>query len=288
MRFFIFITLIGLLLTSCSMDYETTLNKDGSGEEQFEMDMSGIGQLASMFEGTSDGDEFDEEKLGENMDEKIDQEALEEMLDGDPKDGDFDLSKIFSDPSSLPQQDTSFTIYEAISDSLKGTPNAYLMKNVRIGMKSDSISDEMKISFNIKFNDQEERRKIRAEMPNYLSDDKEKKSSKMDVTDNMMGEMEQVDFEKGLIIIPMMDLKSDEEEEAAMEKDEDDEATKAMMAMMFGSSGIRQTYHLPGKVEFTSDPDAKIDGNTVVFFTSLIDLMDTESIPQRVIKFNPK
>lgn len=286
MRFFIFISLIGLLLTSCSMDYETTLNKDGSGEESFEMDLSGIGQLASMFEGTSEGDEFDEEKLGENMDDHIDQEALEEMLDADPKEGDFDISKIFSDPSSLPQQDTSFTIYEAMSDSLKGTPNAYLMKKVRIGMRSDSLENEMKISFNIKFKDQDERQKIRAEMPNYLSDDKDKKSSNnMNVTNNMMGEMEQVDFEKGVLIIPMMDLKSDDEEEV---EEEDDDETKAMMAMMFGSSGIRQTYHLPGKVEFTSDPDAKIDGNTVVFFTPLIDLMDKEAIPQRIIKFSPK
>ena len=287
MRFFIFISLIGLLLTSCSMDYETTLNKDGSGEENFEMDLSGIGQLASMFEGTSGGDGIDEDKLGENMDDHINQEALEEMLEADPKDKAFDVSKIFTDPSSLPQQDTSFTVYEAMSDSLKGTPNAYLMKKVRIGMRSDSLNNEMKMSFNIKFKDQEERRKIRMEMPNYLSDDKDKKSSNMDMTSNMMGEMEQIDFEKGLLIIPMMDLKSEDEEEATKEA-EDDEATKAMMAMMFGSSGIRQTYHLPGKIEFTSDPDAKINGNTVVFSTPLIDLMEKEAIPQRVIKFNPK
>ncbi len=284
MRFLIFISLIGLLLTSCSMDYETTLNKDGSGEENFEMDLSGIGQLASMFEGTSDGDEIDEDKLGENMDDHIDQEALEEMLEADPKDGEFDVSKIFTDPSSLPQQDTSFTIYEAMNDSLKGTPNAYLMKKVSIRMRSDSLNDEMKMSFNLKFKDQEERRKIRAEMPNYLSDDKDKKSSSMDVANNMMGEMEQIDFEKGLLIIPMMNLKSEDDEE----KEEEDDETKAMMAMIFGSSGIRQTYHLPGKVEFTSDPDAKIDGNTVVFFTPLIDLMDKEAIPQRIIKFSPK
>ncbi len=284
MRFLIFISLIGLLLTSCSMDYETTLNKDGSGEENFEMDLSGIGQLASMFEGTSDGDEIDEDKLGENMDDHIDQEALEEMLEADSKDGEFDVSKIFTDPSSLPQQDTSFTIYEAMNDSLKGTPNAYLMKKVSIRMRSDSLNDEMKMSFNLKFKDQEERRKIRAEMPNYLSDDKDKKSSSMDVANNMMGEMEQIDFEKGLLIIPMMNLKSEDDEE----KEEEDDETKAMMAMIFGSSGIRQTYHLPGKVEFTSDPDAKIDGNTVVFFTPLIDLMDKEAIPQRIIKFSPK
>ena len=287
MRFFIFITLIGLLLTSCSVDQEITINKDGSGEEHFEMDMSGIGQLAAMFEGTTEGEEMDEEKLEKNMDDHIDQEALEEMLAADPAEGEFDLSKIFSDPTSLPQQDTFFTIYEVMSDSLKGTPNAYLMKKVRIGMRSDSINDEMKMSFDIKFKDQEERRKIRAEMPNYLSDDKEKKSSGMEVTNNMMGEMEQIDFKKGIVIIPMTDLKSDDDD-PVKEEAEDDEATKAMMAMMFGSSGIRQTYHLPGKIEFTNDPDAKIDGNTVVFFTSLIDLMEKESIPQRMIKFSPK
>ena len=127
MRFLIFISLIGLLLTSCSIDYETTLNKDGSGEENFEMDMSGIGQLASMFEGAGGDGELDEEKLGDNMDEKIDEQALNDLLSGETEPDDFDLSKIFTDPTSLPQQDTSFTVYEAISDSLKGTPNAYLM-----------------------------------------------------------------------------------------------------------------------------------------------------------------
>ncbi len=278
---FITITLIGFFLTSCSMDYETTLHKDGSGEENFEMDMSGIGQLAAMFEGTS--------KDGENMEEHIDQEALEEMLEADPKEGNFDLSKIFSDPSSLPQQDTSFTIYEVMSDSLKGTPNAYLMKLVTIGMESDSINDEMKISFNLKFKDQEERRRIREEMPNYLSDDKDKNGStpSLDMSKNMLGEMEQLDLEKGILIIPPMNLKSDDETVEAIPEEEDDEATKAMMAMMFGSSGIHQTYHLPGKIEFTSDPKAKINGNSVIFFTPLIDLMETETIPQRVIKFHP-
>jgi len=279
---FITLTLIGLLLTSCSMDYETTLNKDGSGEESFEMDMSGIGQLSSMIDGMS--------KDGENMDDGIDEEALEEMLEGDPKDGNFDISKIFTDPSSLPQQDTSFTLYEAMSDSLKETPNAYLMKLVRFGMRSDSINDEMKVSFHLKFKDQEERKKIREEMPNYLVDGKDKKEniSNLDMSKNMFGEMEQIDLKKGVLIIPAMDLKSDDDEEEVALEEEDDEETKAMMAMMFGNSGVRQTYHLPGKIEFTSDPKAKIDGNTVVFFTPLIDLMETESIPKRVIKFNPK
>ncbi len=294
MRFltFITLTLIGLLLTSCSMDYETTLNKDGSGEESFEMDMSGIGQLAAMFEGTSeDGEDIDKEKLGENMDDHIDQEALEEMMEAKPEDGNFDISKIFTDPTSLPQQDTSFTIYEMMSDSLKGTQNAYLMKLVTIGMKSDSINDEMRISFKLKFKDQEERLKIREEMPNYLRDQNEKNEDNkpnLDITKNMMGEMEHLDLKKGLLIIPPMDLKSDDEEKEAALEEEDDEETKAMMAMMFGNSGVRQTYHLPGKIEFTSDPEAEINGNTVVFFTPLIDLMETETIPQRVIKFNPK
>ena len=287
MRFLIFISLFGLLLTSCSMDYETTLNKDGSGEENFEMDMNGIGQFAAMFEGASEDGELDEEKLGENIDKKIDQEALDEMLEADPQDGDFDLSKIFSDPSSLPQQDTSFTVFELMNDSLKGTPNAYLMKLVRIGMQSDSINDEMKISFNLKFKDQTERLKIREEMPNYLSDgkDRENNGSNMDMTKSMMGALEKIDLKKGLLIIPPMDLKS--EDAAAGSLEEEDDETKAMMAMMFGSSGIRHTYHLPGKIEFTSDPKAKIDGNTVVFFTPLIDLIEAELIPQRIIKFNP-
>jgi len=288
MRFLIFISLIALLLTSCSIDYETTLNKDGSGEESFEMDMSGIGQLASMFEGAAEDGDLDEEKLGENMDQKIDQEALDEMLEADPEDGDFDLSKIFSDPSSLPQQDTSFTVYEVMSDSLKGTPNAYLMKLVRIGIQSDSINDEMRMSFNLKFKDQNERLKIREEMPNYLSDGKERENndkSNLDMTKNMMGELEQIDLKKGLLIIPPMDLKSEDEENPL---EEEDDGTKTMMAMMFGDSGIRHTYHLPGKIEFTNDPKAKIDGNTVVFFTPLIDLMESEMIPQRIIKFNPK
>lgn len=293
MRFLMLIILTGFLLTSCSMDYETTLNKDGSGEERFEMDMSGIGQLAAMFEGTTEGEEMDKEKLGENMEDHIDQEALEEMLEADPEDGEFDLSKIFTDPNSLPQQDTSFTIYEVMNDSLKGTANAYLMKKVRISMQSDSINDEMKIAFNLQFKDQEERRKIREEMPKYMKDsddedDPDNDSNNLGMSENMLGEMEQIDFNKGLIIIPAMDLKSDDDEAEATIEDEDDEATKAMMAMMFGSSGMRQTYHLPGKIEFTSDPDAKIDGNTVVFFTSLVDLMETEEIPKRVIKFNPK
>jgi len=293
MRFLIFISLIGLLLTSCSLDYETTLNKDGSGEESFEMDMSGIGQMAAMFEGAfeeyAEDGEIDEEKLGENIDDHIDQDALEEMLEADPKEDNFDISKIFTDPSSLPTQDTSFTIYEAMSDSLKGTPNAYLMKLVTMGMNSDSINDEMRMSFHLKFKDQEERRKIREEMPNYLGDGKEngdKNSSNLDITNNMMGEMEQIDFKKGVVIIPAMNVKLDDEEEETPEEEDDDE-TKAMMAMMFGDSGVRQIYHLPGKIEFTSDPKAKIDGNTVVFFTPLIDVMESETIPKRVIKYTP-
>jgi len=276
------------------MEYETTLRADGSGEENFTLDMSSISQLAGMFGGAEEDDTFNADSLANNLEEAINDEELLKVLEGETAEEDFDISRLLSNPTSMGNQDTSFVLYDAMSDSLRGLPNAELMKNIRFTIFSDSVADESRIAFNLKFKTQEERTVIRRELPNFLTSDEEEENVNKspqgtpDLSKNLFGEQEMIDFKKGLIIIPAMEIDDDDETAEDEEVDMSDEDTKAMMNMFFGDSGLKNIYHLPGPVEFTSDPNAVIEGNTVTFYTSLIELMDAKEIPKRVIKYKVK
>ncbi|NNE26101.1 MAG: hypothetical protein HKN09_04610 [Saprospiraceae bacterium] len=71
----------------------------------------------------------------------------------------------------------------------------------------------------------------------------------------------------------------------ANEIDLDDEFTREMMTSMFGR--VITKVHLPGKVEFTNDTTAVIEGNTVSFQQSVIEMMLSEdgNSKDRIIKF---
>lgn len=291
MRIFLFCSAILLLLSSCSMEMETTLNADGSGEESFTLDMSSMSQLAGLFEGAMESDTLNEQVLEDNIDKNLNEEEVMKILEGETEEEDFNLSKIISNPASMGNLDTTFVLYETLTDSLRGLPNAELMKNVKFIIVGDSVTDKSTLGFNLKFASQEERIAIRQELPNFIGRDGEEEkmnnTGTPNLSDNLFGEQEQIDLKRGLIIIPAMAM--DEEEESEEEEiDMSDEDTKAMMNMFFGDSGIKSIYHLPGEIEFTSDPEAVIEGKTVTFYTSFTQLMEGDGTPKRVIKFKPK
>ena len=177
-----------------------------------------------------------------------------------------------------------------LSDSLKAHPKSKLMKNVVMNIKSDEGGDEMSFGMSINYDSKEQRDEISEYMPIFLSKDKtDKQDVTSGITSTIMGEAETIDYKKGIVTIPAQDL-SDELGEGlgSDEMDMEDEESKMMIKMLFGDSGMKSTYHLPGPVEFTNDHTAVINGNSVTFNISMMDLMEMEQIPQRIIKYKVK
>ena len=132
-------------------------------------------------------------------------------------------------------------------------------------------------------------------------------SEEMEVLMKKSGERSKIFWDKGVFTLSRLDFSKiqefanagEEEEESANpfgdlggdfggmsdDIDMDDEFTREMLTGMFGR--LVTKVHLPGKVEFTNDTTAVIDGNTVTFSQSLIEMMmgDGSNGQDRIIKF---
>lgn len=282
----LFIALLLVSLSSCKMEYETTINKDGSGEDSVNIDMGGIGAMASMFDGMMDEEEEIKEEIKEGKMEYKGKEAESEPID---------IKELFKNPGAMGEIDTTVNMYSAMPDSLKSHPKAYLMKNVTMNFKSDEDSEEMAFGLNFKYNSQAQKKEIAEHMAIFLDDENKDQDLPTDgISEKLFGPDPILDLENGILTIPAQNLMDDLGDElggglggglGGEDLNMEDESTKMMMQMMFGDSGLKATYHLPGEIEFVSDMDAKISGNSVTFNTSIMDLMEMEEMPKRVIKF---
>jgi len=275
-------------ISSCKVESETIINKDGSGSQIMNMEMSGMGMLAGMMEGMESEDEMqNEEQLEKNIEENINETEFEKLLEGDAPE-DFNLSDLFNNPGAMGAADTTMNFYDEMPDSLKSHPKAHLMKNMTMKIVSDEGGDEMSITMSMIFDSQAQRKEIGKYLPLFISDGNEDGKSQGDeFAENIFGDNEIIDFEKGIVIIPEMDL-SDEMGDTGLggdEMDMEDEESKMMMSMLFGDSGMKSTYILPGDILFTSDHTAVIDGNKVTFSVPMMDLIEMDKIPKRIIKF---
>jgi len=268
------------------METETTISKDGSGEKSFKMDMSSMGMLMGMMKGVEEEstDEEKEDIISKNIEESLNQEGIEKLMDGEAKE--FNLSDLISNPGAMGDIDTSFNVYDVMPDSIKSNEGSEFMKKVHMSIKSDEESGEAMFSINMSYDSEEERDEISNKLPEILG--KSADSNGQDFTENLFGEAETIDYKKGFVIIPAQDIDDELGDQMGDEDmDLEDEETKMMMNMMFGDSEVKSIYHLPGPVEFTNDANAIINGSTVTFTVSFIELMEMKEIPKRVIKYKP-
>ena len=80
MKYLLLLIVTTAMTTSCSMEYETWIGKDGSGQKEIQVDMSGMGAMGDLMEGTMDDGELDEEILKDNMDEMLNMEEVEDIM----------------------------------------------------------------------------------------------------------------------------------------------------------------------------------------------------------------
>jgi len=285
--------LVGIAMgTSCSLEYETTIEKDGGGEKQFQVDISGLGGMAGLFDGAMGGEEMDEDVLDENMDENLNMDELEDVMEGEKP---LNMKSILDNPMALGNIDTIFSLYEEMPDSLRLMPNADLLKKITIKIRNSDETQESNFRIGIKYDNQKEFDKILETADSFMSEADPEKETKFSKFFNDNAEI--VDLKNGTVIIPEQDI-SDQlgDEDLGMgdlglggegENEEDDEEMMAMMSMMFGEMGLSYIYHLPGPVEFTNDPKAIIEGNTVTFKLPLMELMKNNVTPKYVIKYKP-
>ena len=287
MKYLLLLIVTTAMTTSCSMEYETWIGKDGSGQKEIQVDMSGMGAMGGLMEGTMDDGELDEEILKDNMDEMLNMEEVEDiMMEEKP----LDIGNLLKNPMAFGDIDTMFVLYDVMPDSLKSLPDAGLMKNLNMMLSNSDDSQETSFRLGLKYDSPEEYSKTLSAADNFLSDSEKGLSNFFDDL------MDVVDLKNGTVIIPEQDI-SDKlgEEDLGLDdmglggenSEEEDEEMMEMMSMMFGEIGLKYIYHLPGPVEFTSDPEAIIEGNMVTFKISFLDLMNSKTIPKYVIKFRP-
>jgi len=239
---------------------EIWVNKDESGKMEMTFDM---GEMADMAMGM-----MDEDKEGDG--------SKKSMWDKEEK------------------MDTTMNFYDQMPDSLKNTiENAHLLKQMNLNMSVDSKKKMAKMTMSISYKNMDEL----AELLKVMSESKGEQggmAAMMGGDDmNKMFVDYKVDYKHGVYRMPPMDVMSEIENDPEMSKMFGSLDSLALadpegmefFEMMFGGSS-KTKIHLPGKVQFTNDMNAKIDGNTVIFEDNILEIMKSGKKPgERLIKF---
>jgi hypothetical protein len=253
------------------MEQEVWINKDGSGSTEVRYDlgemMNSMGSIMNELE-NQDSLDFSESKESKSL------IPIDGLLGSDNSDWGENM-------------DTIIRAYDIISDSTKNKiNNSELLKKSFIIIKTNKSERAAVFGFRMMYDDQEELKKM-LELTEEVKSDRSDMSVGLDL-DGMtdIGYDYDVDLERGILKIPAQDLTKDLEEEGMKYNDNDPEEIM-MMKMLFGDSRVSITYHLPGKIEFSSNLKAQIDGKSITFSYSYMDLLKMKEIPSMVVKFIP-
>ncbi len=254
-----------LFMASCTPNrYELWFNEDGSGKVEVQFDM---GQMAGMVQ-----------KMVESLDTLSNKESESNIWGKEEK------------------VDSSIVFYNIVPDSIKQQlSKPELLHNMKMSMNVDSEQKLALMTIGIKYASS----KQLEEILEVFSEIQEKKNGNTmgggneDKEDyNAMFKNFDIDMSNGIIRIPGMDidgLKDDPEFEQMLAELEDPDKSEdpqflEFMKMMFG--GEKETIvHAPGEILFTSDMDAKIDGNTVIFKDDILEVLKSGVSNDRIIRF---
>lgn len=268
--------LCALFLCSCSdFENEVWINEDGSGKMAMNYDMSPMLSMAAMAEGFKNA--ADSTQNGAKVIEKEDNaNELLSIMDG------------ISDPTKLKNIDTTFNLYEVMPDSIKQkVDNPKLLEKVSISMLTNKDQAKALMGLEISYDQMSQLEEIFLSL-SKLSEASNKQQTNLEGLKEMMRSYE-IDLKNGIITFPEQNFE-DALGEGLSQIDQVDldnmtEEEKAMMQMMLGESGMTMKVNLPGEVLSCNDPSAKIEGNTVYFKDSFVDLVEKKKLKERVIKF---
>jgi len=249
--FFIFLCLV-LTLSSCSINFITSFNKDGSGQKSLEMDLSKMNAIMSMMVGSEE--EMPEDSVSTNENET------------DP----MGMANLF-DPDNFEYLDTTISFFGAMPDSLKNESTEFLKDKVYMNIDIDKSVGKIMYALELQYEDQNELSGIFNMLDTMQLDQSSMfEDEGSDFIMDLFRMQESSDLRKGIIMMP----------EYISEKDEnEDESDATMKAMLFGDSKLMHTYILPNDVEFVNDPKATITGNKVSFEVPFSEFFLSGKIP---------
>lgn len=253
-----------LLFCSCSPERsELWYEKDGSGKVEVTID---LGEMAGMAKG-----------MIESMDESSDKK-----LEGDI----WDKGEMI---------DSTMNFYAIMPDSIKESmDNPELLKNLNMHMKIDSEKEYAKIKMSIDYESQDQLKDIMSTLKSAQSRKQGGMMAMAGDQDNLgaMFDTHDIDLKNGIIRLAgtqMDDMSDDPEFDEMMQALENPEASEdpelaEILKMMFGGD-TETVIHAPGKILFTNDYNARIDGNTVTFRDNIMEVLKAGKSPDRIIKF---
>jgi len=265
-----------LFIMSCApTKTEIWMNKNGSGKFQSDFD---LGEMASMMT-----------TMVESMDES-EEETDEESGGG-----------IWGDTSDEPEKmDTVMNFYEIAPDSVKErVMYPEIMKRFELRMKIDEEKEEGIMSIHFDYDDSSDMEKLMEDFAQMQSSEYAAMGGGQDV--GMLFTQYDADLKQGIVRMPRSDmlaeLMAEEEDDIEFKNMIDsiqylapDDDRFFMLEMLLGK-GSETVIHCPGPVEFTNDPNAKIDGNTVTFIDNPLEELKKGRKPatgDRIIKFKKK
>ena len=259
---YLFLICVSLLvfITACAPSRtEIWLNKNDSGKIELTFD---LGEMTDMVQGMmeSEGDD------GEERDDWADEEAM----------------------------DSTFTMYGAMPDSVRQSiSNAELLDQVVVNIKIQPEEEVALMSMAVSFDDREQLEEILSKID----------ESTKDGGAGMMGaggsegmsdmfETFDADMKNGIIRLEGIDLeelKNDPDMADMFAQMEDPETANdpefmMFMEMMFGNDS-EFIVHAPGKIEFTNDPNAEVNGNTAIFRDKFLEVVKSGKSNAKIIKF---
>jgi len=240
-----------LFTSSCSdINNEIWFEKDGSGRMEVRVDIAAMfpdemGGLESITSEMQDSIQLEDDAA--EPEEKDQFEAYMDMLMKDGQIYEID-TVVYSDKR------------EGVSMHLQGYPD----------------KGEAWVTLMLEFDDS-------SEFDEFFSEDSEGGFSLAPQEDGSVFELGRFDHEQKYVVLPILKVDGDElAEESGMGEMGKDEEEMAFLENMFGYSIT--TVHMPGKIVFTNDSDAEVDGRTVVFRRSLFAFFGDEA-EQRIIKY---
>lgn len=192
--------------------------------------------------------------------------------------------------------DTSITLAQAMPDSVKELlPTLEGLDKILIQMNSNPETQEFSFGIDINYESQKELDEIKKTLENVSEAQKQNNGGGLggDMSSTMMTDYN-IDYEKGIITLPGMDMAKEMGQDSSMamfmpmldslEYMEDDSPEKMMLEMMFNIE-LNTIVHAPGKILEVNDESGKIEGNTVTFNDTLLELMKKGDMGDRVIKY---
>ena len=265
------LTLVSQLFFSCSdVTNELWIHENGSGRMEISVD------LASFLPEDLQDSALPSDSLGGAGTDEI--EAIFSLL---MKDG------------VVQQIDTVISLRDVLTppDSVEVTAKAEKMyESMSLHLSGDSVAGVALTSLLIEFANEADFEEIMDPLQGSAT-----RSDSLDLEIMKFKEDFSIDLDRGIIRLPFMkppaNLPDDTPHEFSIGlesmqgDDEESIQMRAMLEEMMGS--IITKVHLPGRVEFSNDPDAIIDGKTIIFNRPILSLIfGSEEQPARLIKFN--